>query len=364
MKRSALFLIPLLMGLVSCGGDSSSSQEPELVGSLTKFKEILNSQDLSEFYTKTLEGMYSQEYDVLEINNDEDEKVSSYFNYTGSGMFGFYHDLSEEQYNSIIDENGNVDVFDAIAVGKGYFGLTQVARTMSFSREGSRESEIYNLDITQDITVKNYKNDIWVDNSMWVSNDGIFHYEDRQRLNATIDKDLLFSSISTRSFREIFSKVDLFNTPGNIEHLDKLYFSICRDLVAKSDKEISDFIVKNQITIEEKDEIEVNFVYANDDVDEEELDYIFPGVIKGTLFFDKSTYNFSNFTYEMINKVETYDEDTGNIKLINTSFLFIGDSSRELPHDAIDPIDPTVYEDVAEFLKDVNEQVVPPTVYL
>ena len=33
---------------------------------------ILSKQDLSEFYSKTLQGKYTQEYDVLDINNDYD----------------------------------------------------------------------------------------------------------------------------------------------------------------------------------------------------------------------------------------------------------------------------------------------------
>ena len=362
MKRSALLLIPLIVGLVSCGNSSSVPNQKVV----DKVKELLSKQDLSEFYTKSLKGMYSQDYDVLDISeNDEGEKVSNYFNYTGRGIFGFYYDLTEDKYNSIVDDNGDIDTFEAIAVGTGSYGIYHLSRTMSFAREGSWESDIHNLDIFQQATLKTTEQDVWVDNTLDLSDTGIFQYESRQRLSASINKELLFGSVSTRTFRELFSKIDLFDTPGNVEHLDKLYFSICRDLVAKSDKEISKFIKANQISVlEEEDGIEVSFVYINEDIDEEEEDYIFPGAIKGTLFFDKDTYQFSDFEYEMMYKVDTYDEETGNVKLINTKFTCTGTSTHELPEDPWEPINPTVYEDVSEFLEDVNEQVIPPDIYL
>ena len=358
MKNKFLLLIPLVLGLVSCGGSNIPNQD-----TVNRIKEILNKQELSPFYSKTLRGMYTQEYDVLDIVNNEDERTSSYLNYSGSGFFGMYYDLTADQYNSIVDENGNIDIFDAMSVGKGYYGLLQLARTMSFDRESGLEADIYNLDITQLITLKTTDEVVWVENSLYVSDDGIFQYESGQSLSASINKDLLFGSISTRTFRDIFSKVNLFDTPGNVEHLDKLYLSICRDLVSKSDKEISDFILENQISINEKDDIEVSFVF-NEGVEEEEEDFIFPGAIKGTLFFDKDTYQFTNFNYEVAYKNEIYDEEEGSVKLVNTKFTYQGETYRGLPSDSWEPIDPVEYNDVATFLEDVNEQVVPPNIYL
>lgn len=393
MKRNALLLIPLVLGLASCGGKSTptvssseiiyssssevtSSSSSQGISSLEstdiperetveKVKELLSRQDLSEFYTKVIIGSYIQEYDVLEVNYDEDSKVSNYFNYDGRGMFGFYYDLNEDQYGSIVDEKGNVEIFDAIAKGLGYYGLLQVIRTMSFNRVDGAEADINNLDIFQQMTLKTTDDEVWVGNTLYASNDGVFHYDTRQELQASINKDLLFSSISTRTFRETFSKVDLFNTPANMEHLDKLYYSICRDLVTESDEGISDFVVENQISIEEdEDNIKVNFVFLNEDIDEEEADFIFPGEIKGTLFYDKETYEFTNFSYEMVYKIETFNEETGSIRVINTKFTCSGDSSRVWPHEAWQPTDPIVYDDVADFLEDVNEQVVPPNINL
>lgn len=370
MKRSILLLIPLVMGIVSCG-NSSSIPNQDVVD---KFKELLLKQDLSEFHSKYLKGMYAQEYDVLDINNDydfedynddEDSKTSSYFNYGGYGMFGFYYDLTEDQYNSIVDEEGDIDVLDAIATGTGSYGITQLSRAMSFNREGSTEATIYNLDILQTLILKTTKKDVWVYNSLDVTDTGIFHGDLTQRFNSSIDKELLFDSVSTRVFREIFSKVDLFDTTGNLEHLDKIYLSICRELISKNDKEISDFLLENQISIqEEKDDIKLNFVFSTEDIEEDEADYIFPGAIKGTLSYNKETYQLSNFDYGMTYRMEAFDDETGSVKLVNTKFTCQGESSRTLPEDPWEPIDPTVYDNVAEYIKDVNEQVVPPNINL
>lgn len=380
MKKSILLLIPFVLSLASCGGNTpTSSSEPnsEVIPNqevVDKVKELLSKQDLSEFHSKTLEGMYTQEYDVLDINNDydfesfnddEEPKTSSYFNYGGYGMFGYYYDLNEEQYNSIVDENGNVDTFDAIATGTGSYGISQLSRAMSFNREGSAEAIINNLDISQTLMLKTTEQDVLVENSLDVTDKGTFDGDATQRFKASIDKELLFGSISTRVFRELFSKVDLFDTTGNIEHLDKLYFSICRELVSKNDKEISDFLLENQVSIEEEeDNFKLNFVFSAEDIEEEEIDFIFPGAIKGSLSFNKETYQFSDFNYEMTYRMETYDEDTGSVKLVNTKFACSGVSYHGLPEDEWAPVDPTVYDDVAEFLKDVNEQVVPPEINL
>ena len=361
MKRSALLLIPLMVGLVSCDNSSGISNQE----TVDKIKELLSKQDLSEFHSKTLKGTYTQDYDVLEISeNDEGEKVSNYFNYLGYGMLGYYYNLTNDEYNSIVDEKGNIETFDAIATGTGSYDILQISRTMSFSREGSWESKINNLDFFQSLTLKTTEQDVWVYNSLDVTDHGSFDGDSTQRFNSSINKELLLGSVSIRTFREIFSKVDLFNTPGNVEHLDKLYFSICRELVSKNDKEISDFVSANQVSVKEEDNIEVNFVFSNEDIDEEEADYIFPGAIKGTLKFDKGTYQFLNFNYEMLYKMETYDEETGNIKFINTKFTCSGESTHDLPDDSWEPTNPKVYDDVAEFLNDVREEVVPPNIYL
>ncbi len=368
MKRSALLLIPLVLSFASCG-KSDPNLDPGIViipnqEVVNKVKEILNNQDLSNFYSKTLRVMYSQQYDVLDVYREDGESVTNFFSYVGDGILGIYHDLTSEQYDSVVDEEGNIDIFDAISVGKAYYGIFQIVRTTSFSRENTSESKVQNLDIAQSLALKTNSENLWLNNSLDVTDEGVFNAEYTQRFNSSINKELLFSNISTRSFREIISKTNIFDAPGNLEHLDKLYYSTCRELVSKSDKEISDFIIENQISVKEEDDIEVSFVYRNEIADEDDEEYIFPGEIKGTLFFDKETYKFTNFIYEIPYTIETHDEESGNTKLVSTSFYAEGESYRGLPSDPWEPIDPVVYDDVAEYLKDVNEQVIPPEIYL
>ena len=37
-----------------------------------------------------------------------------------------------------------------------------------------------------------------------------------------------------RSFGEIFSAVNLFDVPGNVENLARFYYSLCHELTTKS----------------------------------------------------------------------------------------------------------------------------------
>lgn len=365
MKRSVFLLIPLVMGLISCG-NSSTIQNQETVNRL---KEILNKQDFSPFYSKSLSTIYTHEFNVLEIEEDDDDKVTNYFNYAGFGNFDYYYQLSEENYNSIVDEKGNANTFDALAKGDGWYRLSQEGRTNTTKRVNWYDAETNILNILQILTLSMNKDNALIFNALGAgSKEDFYDFDETQYLSASISKSLLFDSVSTRSFRDIFSQVDLFNAPGNMEHVDKLYYSTCYDLSLKNDKEISDFIIKNQISIEEaveEDEyIKLSFTYTNEDLDDEEAEYIFAGAIKGTLSFDSETLAFKEFSYEMNSTMETQDKETGNARFVNSRFTCIGISHRDPYGEAQIPEDPTVYTDVAEFLKDVNEQIIPPNLYL
>ena len=113
MKKAFLLLIPLVIGLVSCDKPIAN------IETVNELKALLDKQDLSEFHSKSLATTFTQEYDVLDVYKDEDERTSSYFNYIGLGFLDFYYDLASEEYDSIVDENGNVNVFDAIKEGEG-----------------------------------------------------------------------------------------------------------------------------------------------------------------------------------------------------------------------------------------------------
>lgn len=360
MKKLVLLLVPFVIGLASC------QKSVPNIEAVSELKALLDKQDLSEFHSKALGTMFTQEYDVLDAykGEEEDEKVTNYFNYIGLGFLDLYYDLTAEEYNSIVDESGNVNVFDAIKVGEGGYRITQLAKTSSFIREGGEDSTSQNLDINQQMTLKTTDKDVSVYNILDVTEGDAFDYASRQKFNGTIDKELLFSSVSTRSFRDIFSNVHLFDAPTNIEYLDRLYFSTCRELKNMSEQEISDFITKNSISMKEVDNnIELSFVFVSEEIDEEYEDTIFPGDIKGTLQYDKSTGEFIEFNYTIKYLNETYDENTGSVNTANMVFECSGKTARSPMGDMWLPDDPVVYDNVIEFLEDVSEQVIPPSIY-
>lgn len=358
MKK--ILLLPLIVGLAACNNTSITNQKE-----VDQLKELLNKQDLSDFTSKSFGTMFTQQYDALDVYNDTEaeEKSSSYFSYIGQGFLDSYYMLTKEQYDEIVDEKGDINIFDAIAVGQGGYRITQSAKTTSFFREGGESSVIKNLDISQQMTLKTTAEDVLVYNVLDVADNQIYDYASRQKLNASIDKELLFESISTRSFREIFSRVNLFDSPKNIECLDRLYFSICRDLTTKSNKDISKFIKDNQISIKEvENNLNLSFVFQQNDIDEDYIDNIFPGAIIGTLTFDKVTGSFNEFNYEIKYVNESYDEENGNLRTANMIFTCAGISARDPMGDMWTPDNPTVYDNVVDFLEIVSEEIVPPTI--
>ena len=371
MKRTIFLLIPLILGLASCNNkatpntSSSDSSNPIIpnIEVVNELKALLDKQDLSVFHSKAIGTMFTQEYDVLDVDRDDDERASNYFNYVGLGFLDLYYDLSNEGYDAIADENGEVNVFDAIKEGEGGYRITQSADATSFFRDGGTSAITKNLSISQQMTLKTTEQDVYVYNILDVTDSDTFDYEARQRFNGSINKELLFDSISTRSFRDIFSRANLFDAPSNIECLDRLYFNICRKLKEMTDQEISVFITNNNISLEEvEDDIKLSFVLNKNEIDEQYEDVVFPGDIVGTLTYDKSTGEFDEFSYKISNLAETYDEQTGSFKTANMVFECMGKTAREPMGDMYIADDPTVYDNVINFLEDVSEQVVPPSI--
>ena len=359
MKKIVFLLVPLVIGLVSC---QKSIPNQEAVNEL---KALLNKQDLSDFTSKGFACMFTQEYDVLDVYKDDEEgeRSSSYFNYVGLGFLDSYYVLNKEQYSQIIDAKGEINTFDAIAIGEGGYRITQTVDTSSFYRDGGTAAVIKNLDISQQVTLKATDKDLIVYNVLDVSDKQYFDESTHQNFNGSINKELLFDSVSPRAFNDIFSSINLFDSPGNVEYLDKLYFSICRDLKTKNDKEISEFISNNQISLKEvEDHLELNFVYEQSDIEEDYLDIIFPGAIKGTLTYDKVTGSFDEFSYEIKYVDEKYDKESGSLKTTNMIFTCSGKTTRGPMGDMWTPDDPTIYDNVVDFLEDVREEVVPPNI--
>ena len=362
-KKILSFLLSLFLvfGLASCMKSSPSIVNQEKVDQL---KELLNKQDLSEFTSKGFACMFTQEYNVLDAFNDidEEDKNTSFFNYISLGFLDSYYVITKDQYDEIVDDNGDINTFDAIAIGEGGYRITQQAKTASFSRDGGGSSSIINLDINQQMTLKTTEEDVIVYNILDVTDNQVFDYASRQKFAGSINKELLFSSVSTRAFREIFSKVNLFDSPGNVEYLDKLFFTICKNLKTKSDMEISNFIIENKISIEEVDDkLELSFVFQDTGVDDIYTDIIFPGTIKGTLTYDKATGLFEEFNYEIKYIEEKYDEESGSLKTANMIFTCQGKSTHGPIGSMWVPDDLTVFDNVIDYLEKVSEEVIPPS---
>ena len=358
MKRAFFLLVPLVIGLVSCN-KSIPNQE-----AVNELKTLLDKQDLSPFYSKAFGTMFTQEYDALDVYIDEEERATNYFNYIGLGFLDLCYDLTNEEYDSIVDENGNVNVFDAIKEGQGGYRITQSAKTSSFFRESGTSSSTQNLDISQQMTLKTTEDDACVYNILDVTDTDTFDYASRQYFNGAIDKELLFGSVSTRTFRDIFSSVHLFDAPSSVEYLDSLYYSKCRELKNMNDQEISEFIIKNKISLDEvENNIELSFVFGGEEISEEYQDIVVPGDIKGKLLYDKNTGEFVEFNYKIKCLNETYDEESGSVKTANMIFECSGKSARGGMSDMWTPDNPTIYDNVIDFLEDVREQVVPPSIY-
>ena len=109
--------------------------------------------------------------------------------------------------------------------------------------------------------------------------------------------------------------------------------------------------------------IELSFVFPNEDLDEEYQEYIFPGEIEGKLKYDKETGAFNEFEYNINSSIDAVDEETGSEKHATMKFNCAGKSAREPLGDLWTPDDPTIYDDVIQFLEDVENEVVPPSIY-
>lgn len=378
MKKFILLLIPLVFVLGGCkNGLHISTTEQKTTTATTipnqeevdAFKALLNEQDLSDFYQKWFASVYSHEYSILDIENIELEdetimdygKSTNFYNYSGYGFLDFYYILSEDNYNSLMDSYGTINIFDAMSKGEGGYRIMQSSDAASYNKYVAEESKSVGLSVNQSMALKTTESDVIVDNTLYISDRNAFEYEKRQEFGGMIDKELLFSTVSTRSFREIFSTVNLFGAPEDIEYLDSLYYSTCKNLKNKNDKEISDFIIDKKIEISEGEKyLEVNFSFDGEELEDNDS---IPGIIKGTLYYDKETHAFAEFQYvvEFIN--ESINEETGDIIFANMKFTCSGKISRDSIGSIYTKEDLTVYDDVVTFLEDVREKVVPPSIY-
>lgn len=395
-KLLPIILFPLVLSIASCGGnegskgtssdsvsektdvsssemtsDSSSEKTSDPSSSaatipnqedVDNLKSLLAKQDLSPFNEKAYFSQYQQNFTVYTNHMDDDGKSIDFYNYRGSGNFGYYYNVDKEVYEETIKKEG-LNTFDIMCQGLGYYGLIQYATINSFLNDEYEEREdnerftyIQQLQALFDDT------NLQIDNMYLFSDFNDDENMDYRLFNGIIDKETLFGAYTTAALSNVFSRVNIYDGPGYCETIDELYYQICLTLSESSDKEISDFILNNEVAYAESDKYsELSFALKEDKYIEQLIDNdVLPGTIKGTLYLDKETKELDSFEYRIIHFEEEADHNENFIRTASMDFKVEG-YSRHGKHED-DPSlseEPVVYTDAHEFMDQVIAQVLP-----
>ena len=377
-------MLPLVLSVASCGGkndraqssgDTQSSRNtqpsegsiPEATienqNDVDNLKSLLAKQDLSPFNEKTYISQYAQNFSVYTNGNDDEGKYINFFNYRGTGNVGYYYKLDEEKYQEIIkDENSNI--FDLMCQGFGYYVLSQYATVNSFLNDESEDIESSErFTFMQQLEAMLDDANLQIKNTYFYADFFDDEKMDYRLFNGAIDKKILFDAITTKALSDLFSRVNVYDGPGYCETIDSLYYQICQSLLESSDKEISDFIINNDITYAETANYsELSFALKEEKYIQHLADNdVIPGIIKGTLYLDKETKILDTFEYKVVYLEEEVDYSTNYVHTATMEFKsegysYHGKPDAEMP--AADEI--TVYTDPDEFMKEVIDQVIPP----
>ena len=391
-KRLLPILFPLVLSIASCGGnsddkgksegsasesgaatsisgDSVSSSEGSASGEtidnqkdVDNLKALLAKQDLSPFNEKAYYSEYQQNFSVYANSIEDEGKYIEFINYRGIGSVGYYYNVDEETYDAIIEKE-DTNTFDIMCQGYGFYDLAQNATTYSFLNDEFEEKE----DRERSTYIQQVKAQ-FAETSLQIENFYLFadYYDDENNeyrtFNGIIDKDILFGSYTTKALSNVFARVNIYDGPGYCETLDALYYQICSSLFSSGDKEISEFIINNNVAYTESEKYdELSFELQEEkyiaQLSESE---VIPGAIKGTLYLDSETKAMDHFEYKIIHFEEEVDYDTNYVHTASMEFKVNG-YSHHGKHEVEPSIDddPTVYTDPNEFMEQVIEQVVP-----
>ena len=360
-KKISLFLfLPLALGLPAC------NQGPANQEAVNELKALLSKQDLSPVYTKMFVANFSQNYDVFAKQQDQDARQTRFYSYLGGGAFGCLYEVSEAAYKEASAQKNN-DFFDFLSRGQGSYGLTQSAKVASYhydsEKQGNDAQTPQNLTFLQQLQAKYTESDVQVCNTFTLSQGQ--GNPTSQRFNGSINKQTLLDSISIRAFSDIFARTNLYDGQKSCEILDNIYFNVVKGLTKKTDQELSDFITKNNIVIDNNGENTlVRFKVEDESLRTTLADHdIIPGTLEGTLTYEKGSGKFSAFEYKIVHIVNESDTTTGNISSASMEFKANGYSwNKKYGEDLyIDP-NPTVYENAEDFLTDVVKEVIPPSI--
>lgn len=385
-----IILFPLALSIASCGeneggkGSSSESVPEQTIDSqksdegrseessseeiivnqedVDSLKALLAKQDLSPFYEKTFVAQYKQNFSVYTNLIDGEGKYIEFINYNGVGNAGYYYNVDEEIYKKLVEEK-NINTFDIMCQGYGYYGLTQNATTYSFLNDEFEEKEDRERNTyIQKVEAQFDETNLQVQNYYIYSD----YYDDDSTdfriFNGVIAKDILFGTYTTEALSNVFSRINIYDGPGYCETIDALYYQICYSLLESSDKEISEFIINNNVEYTESDKYsELSFELQEEKYIEQlgESDII-PGAIKGTLHLNKETKELDSFEYTIIHIEESFDQSSNYVHTASMEFKAEGYSHHGKPE--VEPgmdEDPTVFTDPNEFMDQIIQQVIP-----
>ena len=362
--KKALFL-PLLvcsLSLFSCGSKPANYEEVQ------QFKALLSKQDLSPIYTKMFVSQFTQNYEFFSSAHGEEEaSEAQFYSYRGGGLFGCLYEVSIEAYQEV-QALESQDFFDYLSRGRGSYGMLQTAAMVSYHyafEDDNKVESLESLDFLQRLDTVFGDSSLQVYNSLNYKKQLDGQYDHRQSFNGIIDKATLFDAISPRALSDIFASTNLYDGQRSCETLDRIYFGLLKELSGKSDQELSDFLIKNAIRIEEIEESTlVHFKVGDENLRATliENDTI-PGDFEGTLSYEKESGKFASFDYKIVHTVNEEDESSDNIHVISMEFKANGYSwNQRFEQDLYIEPNPTVYNDAETFLSDVVEEVIPPTI--
>jgi len=369
-KLFILSIVSITLCLVSCGknkheypSDTSSSGEEQI--DVSEFKELLSKQDVPPFYEKSFASIFEQNYSEI-TTSIEDGKEIEYFKYNGIGMYGFFYAVNEHDYEEIMSKDDSNPFDFIIRSNMSEYELLQSATIDTYQPETEDDKESRtSLKYYQHLQGLSKNNTFQLFNEFTLKNLLDESEEESRKYNAIVDKELLLDSISTTSLSDLFQRITTFDGQSVSEFLDALYYTIIEDLLDKSDLELSNFIQKNHLEINEGETyLEVSFKIEDENIQEtlSEND-IFPGIISGTLYYDKEDGSFQQHEYEISYKNSEVSEDGLSLNTASMTFKVNSDSfshnstfERE-PYIQPEPIE---YTDGNEFVKDMIEEIIPP----
>lgn len=366
MKKiiSMLFLLTCLFILASCNNTESVKIDNQ--EAVDEFKALLNKQDVSPFYEKMFSAIFRQDY-VSYTNSyeDEEERNVDFFRYFGSGAYGYFYDVTQEVYNEIIATE-NVNPFDFIARGFGNYSLLQSANVNVFSSEmidGYEERSTRDFEYSQRLDSQFDDTNFQLYNSFTMKDNNSDNPSVSTKFNGIVNKDSLLEVVSTSWLTDTFRKICAFDGQKNTEFIDGLYYDVCRNLLNKNDKEISDFLKNNKIVINDGEEYtELSFEINDEEIMQNLIDNdIFPGSFNGTLYYDKESGSFERYYYQINYIANEIDEEstctTSSILRFEADGYSYHHTIEKIPY--IEP-NPVEYTDAYDFVNDIVDNIIPP----